>query len=134
MNKLLEVSILSMNTLKQNSKTITNGNISNNSNEGNNQSSTSNTKLEKSNSSSTFFSDKKSLESEPVKLKIYKKQLKYLYKRIDSISNLLWSHENHLLGKRLRSENGIDDHKLKWMNKKTTQIGYGEITMVKFFI
>lgn len=36
--------------------------------------------------------------------KLFKKRLKYLYKKIDSKYNLFWTHENHLLGKRLRSE------------------------------
>jgi len=68
-------------------------------------------------------------------INVYKKQLKYLYKKVDSMSSLLWSHENHLVGKRLRSEyNGFDDKILKWKNNKTTQIGYGEITMVIIFI
>lgn len=63
-------------------------------------------------------------------INLYQKQLKFLYKKIDSDSSLLWSHENHLIGKRLRSENDLNDKELKWKNSKTTQIGYGEITMV----
>ncbi len=63
--------------------------------------------------------------------RIIKKKLKHLYKKVDSVSNLLWSHENHITGKKkLRSEDNIEDTSLKWMNKETTQIGYGEIAMV----
>lgn len=62
--------------------------------------------------------------------KRFKKRLKYLYKRIDSISSLLWSHDNHITGNRLRSENDKDDILLKWKNKDTTQTGYGEIALV----
>ena len=63
--------------------------------------------------------------------KLFKKRLKYLYKKIDSISTLLWSHDNHITGKRLRSEIGSEDNQTKWKNKETTQTGYGEIAMVK---
>jgi len=61
---------------------------------------------------------------------LFKKNLKFLYKKIDSISNLLWSHDNHITGKRLRSEIDNEDTELKWKNKETTQTGYGEIAMV----
>ena len=61
---------------------------------------------------------------------LFKKNLKFLYKKIDSISNLLWSHDNHITGKRLRSEIDNEDTELKWKNKETTQTGYGEISMV----
>jgi hypothetical protein len=64
---------------------------------------------------------------------IFKKRLKHLYKKIDSKSSLLWSHENHITGKRLRSENDEEDNKLSWLNKETTQTGYGEIAKVKLF-
>ena len=60
----------------------------------------------------------------------FKKNLKFLYKKIDSISNLLWSHDNHITGKRLRSEIDNEDTELKLKNKETTQTGYGEISMV----
>lgn len=62
-------------------------------------------------------------------LQVFKRKLKHLYKKIDSVSSLLWSHENHVTGKRLRSEINSEDTKLKWMNKETTQTGYGEIAM-----
>jgi hypothetical protein len=63
---------------------------------------------------------------------ILKRKLKYLYKKVDSASNLLWSHENLLTSKKkLRSEIDEEDNKLKWMNKETTQTGYGEIAMVR---
>jgi hypothetical protein len=62
---------------------------------------------------------------------LFKKRLKFLYKKIDSSSSLLWSHDNHItVGKRLRSENDVEDMELKWKNKETTQTGYGEIAMV----
>ena len=65
--------------------------------------------------------------------KIFNKKLKYLYKKIDSVSSLLWSHDNHITkGKRLRSENDKEDSQLKWKNKETAQTGYGEIAMVIF--
>jgi hypothetical protein len=67
-------------------------------------------------------------------IEIFKKRLKHLYKQIDSISSLLWSHENHITGKRLRSENDEEDNKLTWMNKETTQTGYGEIAKVTYLI
>jgi hypothetical protein len=66
--------------------------------------------------------------------KLFKKRLNFLYKKIDSTSNLLWSHDNHITGKRLRSENDQEDNKLKWKNKETTQTGYGEIAMVIFIL
>ncbi len=63
--------------------------------------------------------------------KIFKKKLKYLYKKIDTASNLLWSHESHLTGaKRLRSKDDKNDKEMKWKNKETQQTGYGEIAMV----
>jgi hypothetical protein len=63
--------------------------------------------------------------------KLFKKKLKYLYKKIDTASNLLWSHESHLTGaKRLRSKDDKDDKQMKWKNKETQQTGYGEIAMV----
>jgi hypothetical protein len=62
---------------------------------------------------------------------IFKKRLKKLYKQIDSNSSLLWSHENHIVGKRLRSEIDEEDNKQPWLNKETTQTGYGEIAKVK---
>lgn len=61
--------------------------------------------------------------------KLVKKRLKYLYKKIDAISSLLWSHDNHITGKRLRSENDQEDNKLHWKNRETTQTGYGEIAL-----
>ena len=64
----------------------------------------------------------------------FRKKLKFLYKKIDSISSLLWSHDNHITGKRLRSEIDNEDTELKWRNKETTQTGYGEISMVNNFI
>ena len=67
--------------------------------------------------------------------KIFKKKLKHLYKKIDTASNLLWSHESHLTGaKRLRSKDDKDDKEMKWKNKETQQTGYGEIAMVNFKI
>lgn len=78
------------------------------------------------NPNETFFLNKL---PNPNILNIYNRQLKYLYKKIDAISSLLWSHENHITGARLRSEKSFDSS-TKWQNKKTTQIGYGEITMV----
>lgn len=70
----------------------------------------------------------------PANVKLFKKRLNYLYKKIDSISSLLWSHDNHITGKRLRSENDAEDSKLAWKNKETTQTGYGEIAMVRLII
>lgn len=64
-----------------------------------------------------------------ISLRLFKKRLAYLYKKIDSISSLLWSHDNHITGKRLRSEHDAEDNKLNWKNKETTQTGYGEISM-----
>jgi len=61
--------------------------------------------------------------------KMFQKKLKQLYKRIDSCSSLLWSHDNHITGKRLRSENDQEDNKLNWKNRETTQTGYGEIAL-----
>jgi hypothetical protein len=69
--------------------------------------------------------------------KIFKKKLKFLYKKIDSSSSLLWSHDNRLTGakgKRLRSELDNDEKESKWKNKETTQTGYGEIAMVKIYL
>lgn len=61
--------------------------------------------------------------------KLFKKKLKFLYKKIDQGSSLIWDHENQLTrGKRTRSEVGTDDKELFWKNKETTQTGYGEIT------
>jgi hypothetical protein len=65
-----------------------------------------------------------------VAIEIFKRKLKHLYKQIDTNSSLLWSHENHITGKRLRSENNDDDNKLSWLNKETAQTGYGEISKV----
>jgi len=62
------------------------------------------------------------------------KHLAFLYKKIASISDLLWSHENHLIGNRLRSDPGFSDKELNWKNNQTCQIGYGEITMVIYYI
>jgi len=61
--------------------------------------------------------------------KLIQKKLKHLYKKIDSCSSLLWSHDNHITGKRLRSENDQEDNKLNWKNRETTQTGYGEIAL-----
>jgi len=61
--------------------------------------------------------------------KLLQKKLKYLYKKVDSCSSLLWSHDNHITGKRLRSENDQEDNKLNWKNRETTQTGYGEIAL-----
>ena len=55
-----------------------------------------------------------------------KKHLHSLYKAIDKSSNLLWSHENHITGARTSRS---DKKQLAWLNKDTTQIGYGEISM-----
>ncbi len=63
---------------------------------------------------------------------LFKKRLNYLYKQLDSKSSLLWSHENSLHVKGTRSKAGEDDLELKWKNKETTQIGYGEISKVNF--
>jgi hypothetical protein len=64
-------------------------------------------------------------------IKLFKKKLKYLYKKVDTASSLLWSHESHLTGaKRLRSKDDKDDKQMKWKNKETQQTGYGEISMV----
>ena len=61
---------------------------------------------------------------------LFMKRLKYLYKKIDQSSKLLWSHENYLTqGKKLRSQN--DKIKLSWKTKYI-QTGYGEIAMVTF--
>jgi hypothetical protein len=63
----------------------------------------------------------------------FKKKLKYLYKKIDTASNLLWSHECHLTGsfkKRLRSKDDNPNDIFEWKNKATQQTGYGEIAMV----
>jgi hypothetical protein len=65
----------------------------------------------------------------------FRKKLKYLYKKIDTASSLLWSHESHLTGtagKRLRSKDDNVDKQMKWKNKETQQTGYGEIAMVKY--
>ena len=62
--------------------------------------------------------------------KLFKNRLKYLYKKINSSSNLFWTHENHLLGKRLRSENQNDSAEFNWKNSDSVQTGYGEVTMV----
>ena len=59
---------------------------------------------------------------------LFKKRIKYLYKKIDQSSTLLWSHDNNLTqGKKLRSQN--EKSELTWKTK-FTQIGYGEIAMV----
>jgi hypothetical protein len=59
---------------------------------------------------------------------LFMKRLKYLYKKVDQSSTLLWSHDNNLTqGKKLRSQNGKTE--LNWKTK-LTQIGYGEIAMV----
>lgn len=59
---------------------------------------------------------------------LFLKRLKFLYKKIDQTSTLLWSHDNNLTqGKKLRSQHGKTD--LFWKTKDT-QIGYGEIAMV----
>ena len=57
----------------------------------------------------------------------FRKKLQSLYKAIDKSSNLLWSHENHITG--ARKARSKQKQTLKWMNKETTQIGYGEISM-----
>lgn len=56
----------------------------------------------------------------------FRKHLHSLYKAIDKSSNLLWSHENHITGARTSRS---DKKQLAWLNKDTTQIGYGEISM-----
>ena len=63
-----------------------------------------------------------------LRLKAFLKRLKYLYKKIDDGSHLLWSHDNSTGVKKLRSEMNNDDIEQKWRNKDTTQTGYGEIT------
>ena len=55
-----------------------------------------------------------------------RRHLHSLYKAIDKSSNLLWSHENHITGARTSRS---DKKQLAWLNKDTTQIGYGEISM-----
>lgn len=71
-------------------------------------------------------------EQSKERIKLFRKRLNYLYKKIDLSSNLLWSHENLMTsGKRLRSEFDAEDTELKWMNRETTQTGYGEISKVK---
>jgi hypothetical protein len=71
------------------------------------------------------------MEGDNIDAQMYRKRLKHLYKKIDSVSSLLWSHENHITDKkRLRSGNSNADKDLDWKNKDTTQIGYGEIAMV----
>ena len=63
---------------------------------------------------------------------LFMKRLKYLYKKIDQSSTLLWSHDNNLTqGKKLRSQHCKSV--LSWKTKYT-QIGYGEIGMVPFNI
>lgn len=65
-------------------------------------------------------------------LQILKRKLKQLYKKIDSSSSLLWSHENQLTSaKGTRTAIKAEDKELVWMNKETTQTGYGEIALVK---
>ena len=63
-----------------------------------------------------------------LKSKLFLKRLKYIYKKIDEGSHLLWSHENSLGVRKRRSMMNFDDNKLVWKNKDTTQTGYGEIT------
>jgi hypothetical protein len=63
---------------------------------------------------------------------IFKKRLAYLYKQLDNLSSLLWSHENTLQVKGTRSKDTKEDIELKWKNKDTTQIGYGEISKVYY--
>lgn len=63
-----------------------------------------------------------------LKIKWFLKRLRYLYKKIDEGSDLLWNHENSLHRAKLRSSIKEGDNELTWKNKDTTQIGYGEIT------
>jgi|LauGreDrversion4_2_1035121.scaffolds.fasta_scaffold1900606_1 hypothetical protein len=62
--------------------------------------------------------------------KLFFKRLKYLYKKLNTNSSLFWTHENHLLGKRLRSEINNDKSNNNWKNSPAVQTGYGEVTMV----
>lgn len=64
-----------------------------------------------------------------LKSKLFLRRLKYLYKKIDESSHLLWNHENSLGVKKRRSEIQTEDNQLKWKDRDTTQTGYGEITM-----
>ena len=56
---------------------------------------------------------------------LFKTYLRKLYKQINKSSNLLWSHRNHITGKRTKKF----DEEEKFFNIKTTQIGYGEISL-----
>lgn len=71
-------------------------------------------------------------EANRLRIKIFLKRLKYLYKKIDEGSHLLWNHDNSTGIKRLRSAMTSDDLKCNWKNRDTTQIGYGEITAGSF--
>ena len=55
----------------------------------------------------------------------FKSYLRKLYNQINKSSNLLWSHSNHITGKRTKKF----DEEEKFFNINTTQIGYGEISL-----
>lgn len=64
--------------------------------------------------------------------KHFLKRLKYLYKKINTNSNLFWTHENHLLGKRLRSDINNEKSNNNLKSTSALQMGYGEVTMVTY--
>jgi hypothetical protein len=66
--------------------------------------------------------------------KFFMKRLKYLYKKLNTNSSLFWTHESHILGKRLRSEISNDKSNNNWKSSPTVQTGYGEVTMVSHLL
>ena len=65
--------------------------------------------------------------------KQFKKRLKYLYKKINAESSLLWTHENSLILKRSRPNAKQDKTLFDWKDSPAVQTGYGEISMVYLY-
>ena len=55
-------------------------------------------------------------------------EMRQVYKMLDRKAVLYWSHEDRILGKRLRSEN-LESAELDYKCLETAQVGYGEISL-----